>query len=576
MTITSDSSPTQAAPLDIGNQGSTQNVSLKQVHLGSSESLQDESKNLLDSIIQKNIRDFVAGQTAVNAEKAASTSTDLQECLLMDDLKVVKEGLPTSQHVKSDDLLTSTKIVVSLEETDCDQVIWDTDSYHSVHDMDGDLIVRDAPDHLLDQVSSQKDGSADPVVVDHDDQLFQEPQVEEDTPSLEIGINESRDILEEGEIVTPERAFSRKKGATSRDILRSTPYMDSYRPGGRPTDAKPSSDSQTPVKKWVRRPASVCRLNIPRELLANLRCDARFDKYCHSWISRPDFCGRGDSCFYAHMYPPGTVEEFGIVTLDIDSDGSLLRGQDSVAELRESRWSRYLLPGRQEFTPGCYDRLCKDFERNICRHGAECWYQHSTDPTIIRRRQGVVWRSKVDTKLEAIAKADGSFMKSSAKSDLFGHNRAHYNRDYYGSPWRRTRTSSPPSDEKSQSYERRDYSQKTSQLDENWKEASIASWNEVAKQNAKEYAGQQEKLAYHAHELRKRQIENGLICETPSTIEARKGEDWKPNKESVGIDEKHSGGWSDGTVLTKGDKDESVDGQQVTEKVKEGILISFL
>jgi len=352
-------------------------------------------------------------------------------------------------------------------------------------------------------------------------------------------------------------------------------HMDSHRPdyyGA--VEASPSA-SDISLKRHARRPASVCRLDIPRELLANLHQDPRFDKYCHAWINRPDFCGRGDECYYAHMYPPGTVEEFGILTLDIDADGSVLNGQDGGAEQRESRWSRYLLPGRQEYTPGCYDRICKDFERGICRRGAECWYQHSTDPSVIRRRHGVVWKGRVDSKIDTIANAHGSFVKSHSRSNYPGQTRISNTLNYSGYPLGRAGPGSPRSGDVAPSYNHQDYSRTVFPPVQSWEEASIANWNAAAYRNARKYAGQQERLTCLNQEWQRRRTEGGSANSTFSTTEPIKRQEVRPKQSILGTGREGFRPFTEESLLVRGDRDGPIF-KQASEELDEGNLISFL
>ncbi|KAG0638739.1 hypothetical protein HOY80DRAFT_1137330 [Tuber brumale] len=275
------------------------------------------------------------------------------------------------------------------------------------------------------------------------------------------------------------------------------------------------------------------------------------------------------------MYPPGTVEEFGIITLDIDSNGAVLNGQDAGVELRESRWSRYLLPGRQERTPGCYDRICKDFERNICRRGAECWYQHSTDPGAIRRRQGVVWKSRVDSKLEAIANANGSFGRSNSRNNYPWQNRAVNNLNYYRSPIGRTRTSLSRSEGINSSYYRQDSFKTGLHSVKNWEEAAIASWNITADRNAREYAVQQERLSYLNQEWQRRRTENISKWPTTSDPETIRSDILKPKQSFFGMNKWGFSSCPKENQLVECDSDKPMTGQ-ATKKADEGVLISLL
>ena len=64
------------------------------------------------------------------------------------------------------------------------------------------------------------------------------------------------------------------------------------------------------------------------------------------------------------MYPPGTVEEFGIVAVNIAADGRAVENprlaikEGGKKTSQESKYSRFLIPGKKEFTPGCYRRPC--------------------------------------------------------------------------------------------------------------------------------------------------------------------------------------------------------------------------
>ncbi|CUS08984.1 unnamed protein product [Tuber aestivum] len=575
MAITKDSSPNHTSRPDFGNHGSARGAPLKPAYLDSSDPPRGEDKDLLDSIIQKNLRDFLAGQTAANAAKTASAQSGMEALLPANDAKVTEKDLTVARDANPNNILTSTRIGTFTDDTDCDQVIWETDSSRSVKDEDGDIVLEDAPDHLHARQPTSGGGPTDTAMGNHNDEDFRKPQSKENACPLQIGTIDNDDSAEEGEIAPLKRAFSRNGNTIPGNVTDSPAHLDRYRPSYYRAYATSPSAPDTVQRRNFRRPASVCRLNIPRELLANLHRDPRFDQYCHAWINRPDFCGRGDECYYAHMYPPGTVEEFGILTLDIDANGSVFSGQDGGAEQRESRWSRYLLPGRQEYTPGCYDRICKDFERGLCRRGPECWYQHSTDPAAIRRRQGVFWKSRVDSKLEALANTNRFFMKPSLRSNYSGQNRAFIKPNYYGSSLGRTRTGLSRSQGINPSYTRQDYSRAVSPSIRDWEEASIASWNAIADRNAREYAGQQERLMYLHRESQRRRTGAASTRPTASAAGPIKIQGVKSKQSLSGKNEEGSGDFSEENPLVMGDRSGSVD-VQTSGKANEGILISFL
>ncbi|KAG0131081.1 hypothetical protein HOY82DRAFT_591720 [Tuber indicum] len=576
MEITKESSPNQTAQLGIGKHSSARKSSFKSINPESGESSQGESKSFLDSIIQKNLRDFLAGQAAVSAAKAAPSKSATEAHLPVKDASVVGENFTGNRVENPNNILTRTGIGTSPEDMDSDQVIWDTDSTHGTQDSDGDIVLGDAPDHLLDKASDMENGSIQPTIVEHHDEGSQEPQSEENAHSFQSGMCGDGEGSEEGEIVVLKRAFCGSGDTSSGNMTDSPAHTNHHKTSYHEAYIAPSPAPDILPKRPLRRPASVCRLNIPRELSANLHRDPRFDQYCHAWINRPDFCGRGDECYYAHMYPPGTVEEFGITTLDIDSNGAILNGQDTGVELRESRWSRYLLPGREERTPGCYDRICKDFERNACRRGAECWYQHSTDPGAIRRRQGVFWRNRVDSKLEAIANSNGSFGRPYSRNNYSGQNRAVNNLNYYRSPIGRTGTSWSRSEEMNPAYNRQDsFNTGFRSVTNRDEEAAVASWNITADRNAREYAVQQERLRYLNQESQRRRTENISRWPTTSDTETIKSDVPKPKHPFFITNQEGTSSCPKENPLVKCDSNKPVDGQ-ATEKTDGEVLISLL
>ena len=186
-----------------------------------------------------------------------------------------------------------------------------------------------------------------------------------------------------------------------------------------------TSVSNTPQAKGkqIYKPQTVCRLNIPQRKLHSLHKDPRFSGYCHTWISRPDFCAYGNDCFYIHMYPPGTVEEFGIAVVNIAADGKEISNPSMEIKgakntRQESKYSRFLIPGKKEFTPGCYRRPCGQLlAYGSCSFGDQCWFRHfqampitsypcadhhvATRPTSYSERRILDWEQEVGGGWEA-------------------------------------------------------------------------------------------------------------------------------------------------------------------------------
>ena len=84
------------------------------------------------------------------------------------------------------------------------------------------------------------------------------------------------------------------------------------------------------------------------------------------------------------MYPPGTVEEFGIVAVNIAADGKAVENprlaikEGGKKTSQESKYSRFLIPGKKEFTPGCYRHPCRQLlAYGSCSYGDQCWFRHS-------------------------------------------------------------------------------------------------------------------------------------------------------------------------------------------------------
>ena len=96
-----------------------------------------------------------------------------------------------------------------------------------------------------------------------------------------------------------------------------------------PTFRYRSTISRTPsrvltVTRAPRKANTICRLNPPATVLAEFHTGQRFHGYCHAWISRPDFCERdkdpNGKCWYKHMYPAGTVDEYGLIAACAEED----------------------------------------------------------------------------------------------------------------------------------------------------------------------------------------------------------------------------------------------------------------
>jgi len=199
MGITKDASPNQTTQPSTVDHGSACNVSLNPVHFNSLESSQGENKDFLDSVIQKNLRNFLAGHAAVNTARTSSAKSAIEIALPINEAKGVEEDLTGDRDENPNNILIDTRAGPSLE-MDCDQVIWDTDSSCSVEDADGDIVLEDAPDHLLDRTPPKGDGLAGPAIAKYDNEAIQKPQSEGDAPLSQIEISDSEDSVEEGEI----------------------------------------------------------------------------------------------------------------------------------------------------------------------------------------------------------------------------------------------------------------------------------------------------------------------------------------------------------------------------------------